>query len=67
MIREHGTKDVFYVIDINYFPGKYNLIPFLQVPQFLIVLVHKLGSVLFLILSIASFVSVLEIVSQEDN
>ncbi|BBH09732.1 Inositol 1,3,4-trisphosphate 5/6-kinase family protein [Prunus dulcis] len=21
MIREHGTKDVFYVIDINYFPG----------------------------------------------
>uniref|UniRef100_A0A6N2L732 Inositol-tetrakisphosphate 1-kinase n=1 Tax=Salix viminalis TaxID=40686 RepID=A0A6N2L732_SALVM len=22
MIREHGTKDVFYVIDINYFPGK---------------------------------------------
>ncbi|XP_041011951.1 inositol-tetrakisphosphate 1-kinase 3-like isoform X2 [Juglans microcarpa x Juglans regia] len=25
MIREHGTRDVFYVIDINYFPGKYNL------------------------------------------
>lgn len=24
MIREYGTKDVFYVIDINYFPGKYN-------------------------------------------
>ncbi|KAM1003062.1 hypothetical protein FF1_003367 [Malus domestica] len=24
MIREHGTKDVFYVIDINYFPGKYS-------------------------------------------
>ncbi|KAK4563462.1 hypothetical protein RGQ29_005827 [Quercus rubra] len=23
MIREHGTRDVFYVIDINYFPGKY--------------------------------------------
>lgn len=23
MIREYGTKDVFYVIDINYFPGKY--------------------------------------------
>ncbi|CAH2051930.1 unnamed protein product [Thlaspi arvense] len=22
MIREHGSKDVFYVIDINYFPGK---------------------------------------------
>ncbi|KAL2324303.1 hypothetical protein Fmac_023361 [Flemingia macrophylla] len=22
MIREYGTKDVFYVIDINYFPGK---------------------------------------------
>ncbi|WCJ22133.1 Inositol-tetrakisphosphate 1-kinase 3 [Euphorbia peplus] len=21
MIQEHGTKDVFYVIDINYFPG----------------------------------------------
>ena len=21
MIREHGSKDVFYVIDINYFPG----------------------------------------------
>ncbi|KAG6762570.1 hypothetical protein POTOM_033079 [Populus tomentosa] len=29
MIREHGTKDVFYVIDINYFPGKY--ITFTQV------------------------------------
>ncbi|OAY45385.1 inositol-tetrakisphosphate 1-kinase 2 isoform X1 [Manihot esculenta] len=26
MIREHGTKDVFYVIDINYFPG-YGKIP----------------------------------------
>ncbi|KAG4910312.1 hypothetical protein JHK87_056428 [Glycine soja] len=26
MIREYGTKDVFYVIDINYFPGKYNLL-----------------------------------------
>ncbi|KAF2294306.1 hypothetical protein GH714_009104 [Hevea brasiliensis] len=24
MIREHGTQDVFYVIDINYFPGKRN-------------------------------------------
>ncbi|XLS93165.1 hypothetical protein HN51_069173 [Arachis hypogaea] len=23
MIREYGTKNVFYVIDINYFPGKY--------------------------------------------
>uniref|UniRef100_A0A2N9F0X9 inositol-1,3,4-trisphosphate 5/6-kinase n=1 Tax=Fagus sylvatica TaxID=28930 RepID=A0A2N9F0X9_FAGSY len=23
MIREHGTRDIFYVIDINYFPGKY--------------------------------------------
>ncbi|XP_022725207.1 inositol-tetrakisphosphate 1-kinase 3-like isoform X4 [Durio zibethinus] len=26
MIREHGTRDVFYVIDINYFPG-YGKIP----------------------------------------
>ncbi|KAK4284447.1 hypothetical protein QN277_001279 [Acacia crassicarpa] len=26
MIREHGTKDVFYVIDINYFPG-YGKVP----------------------------------------
>ncbi|CAN0920877.1 Inositol-tetrakisphosphate 1-kinase 2 [Linum grandiflorum] len=25
MIREHGSKDVFYVIDINYFPGKHIL------------------------------------------
>lgn len=24
MIREHGTEDVYYVIDINYFPGKWN-------------------------------------------
>ncbi|MBA0614090.1 hypothetical protein Godav_014423, partial [Gossypium davidsonii] len=23
MIREHGTRDIFYVIDINYFPGKW--------------------------------------------
>jgi inositol-1,3,4-trisphosphate 5/6-kinase/inositol-tetrakisphosphate 1-kinase len=23
MIREHGSKNVFYVIDINYFPGKF--------------------------------------------
>ncbi|VVB02117.1 unnamed protein product [Arabis nemorensis] len=23
MIREHGSSDVFYVIDINYFPGKF--------------------------------------------
>lgn len=23
MIREHGMRDVFYVIDINYFPGRY--------------------------------------------
>lgn len=22
IIREHGTKDRYYVIDINYFPGK---------------------------------------------
>ncbi|KAJ7967612.1 Inositol-tetrakisphosphate 1-kinase [Quillaja saponaria] len=26
MIRQHGTKDVFYVIDINYFPG-YGKVP----------------------------------------
>ncbi|XP_039035248.1 inositol-tetrakisphosphate 1-kinase 2-like isoform X2 [Hibiscus syriacus] len=26
MIREHGTRDIFYVIDINYFPG-YGKIP----------------------------------------
>jgi phosphoribosyl 1,2-cyclic phosphodiesterase len=30
MIREHGTKDVFYVIDVNYFPGKYNLFLFIS-------------------------------------
>ncbi|KAK4793780.1 hypothetical protein SAY86_024215 [Trapa natans] len=27
MIREYGTKDVYYVIDINYFPGKWNTHP----------------------------------------
>ncbi|KAL5543503.1 hypothetical protein UlMin_007287 [Ulmus minor] len=27
MIREHGTSDVFYVIDINYFPGNYGKMP----------------------------------------
>ncbi|KAL4558958.1 hypothetical protein LXL04_031084 [Taraxacum kok-saghyz] len=26
MIREHGTRDRFYVIDINYFPGNFNII-----------------------------------------
>lgn len=24
IIREHGTRDRFYVIDINYFPGKFD-------------------------------------------
>ncbi|XP_064955692.1 inositol-tetrakisphosphate 1-kinase 4 isoform X1 [Musa acuminata AAA Group] len=26
IIREHGTRDRFYVIDINYFPGKWSLL-----------------------------------------
>lgn len=30
IIREHGTRDRFYVIDINYFPGKFDFHTFLQ-------------------------------------
>lgn len=26
IIREHGTKDKYYVIDINYFPGKLHFV-----------------------------------------
>lgn len=28
IVREHGTRDRFYVIDINYFPGKFEFLTF---------------------------------------
>lgn len=35
MIRDYGTRDVFYVIDINYFPGKYNLLAYVPLCHFI--------------------------------
>jgi hypothetical protein len=31
IIREHGTRDRFYVIDINYFPGKFDFHTFFAI------------------------------------